>query len=235
MKVIFIVPFRNAKQNLDTLINSLTSQTNDSWECHFVDDMSDDESEKWFLNSIYHSSKKFTYHRNSKRMHALFNIVKLSRTFEDHEDKIIAVIDGDDSLCNDKTVDYLIESYNKGNEVVWTSHKWDINGMNISYDLPQNLDPYFLEWASSHLRTFKSSLLKNIKDENFKDLDGNWFKRGYDQALMLPLIKTCKSHEFIDKVCYKYNINSVSMPSREWAERDQLNTINLVRARGFIK
>lgn len=234
MKVVFIVPFRNARGNLSNLIESIAEQKNKNWECILVDDNSEDMSSEWFLNSEYCNDNRFVYHKNSERAYALQNIVKHARIFEKQDDKIIAVIDGDDSLCNTETVDHLIEAYKEGHEVVWTAHKWDINGMNISTSLPQNLDPYFLPWASSHLRTFKSSLLSLISDENFKDLDGNWFKRGYDQALMLPLIKICKSHKYIDKICYRYNINSVSMPNREWTEKDQINTVNLIRARGLI-
>ena len=51
---------------------------------------------------------------------------------------------------------------------------------------------------------------------------------------MLPLLKKSKSRNYIDKVCYQYNIESVSMPERSWEEMDQISTINLVRARGFI-
>ena len=106
--------------------------------------------------------------------------------------------------------------------------------MNISRELPDKIDPYGWPWSSSHLKTFKSSLLKLVSDENFTDLDGKWFIRGYDQALMLPLLYVSKNRKFISDVCYVYNINSVSVEDRTWVERDQMFTINLVRARGFI-
>jgi len=111
---------------------------------------------------------------------------------------------------------------------------WDINNLNISKPIPKNVDPYSWPWCSSHLRTFKASLLRDIPDSNFKNTKGEWFKRGYDQALMLPLLKKSKSRNYIDKVCYQYNIESVSMPERSWEEMDQISTINLVRARGFM-
>ena len=63
---------------------------------------------------------------------------------------------------------------------------------------------------------------------------GEWFKRGYDQALMLPILSRTSSRSFLNTVCYQYNINSVSMTERSWEEHDQISTINIVRSRGFL-
>ena len=59
--------------------------------------------------------------------------------------------------------------------------------------------------------------------------------RGYDQALMLPLLYITNRRSFINEVCYLYNIESVSVDDRDWAEKGQHGTINLVRARGFLR
>ena len=64
---------------------------------------------------------------------------------------------------------------------------------------------------------------------------GDWVRRGYDQALYLPLLYLSKKRKYIDEVCYLYRINSNSMKHREWKEQDQLKTVKLVRARGYIK
>ena len=80
-----------------------------------------------------------------------------------------------------------------------------------------------------------STMIKDISDDNFKDVNGKWFKRGYDQALMLPLLSKTDKRLFLDKVCYQYNINSVSIKNRSWEEREQISTINVVRSRGFLR
>ena len=128
----------------------------------------------------------------------------------------------------------LINEYDKGAEVVWTAHKWDIYGMNISKEMPKNVNPYQWPWCSSHLRTFKANFLKSIPNKNFQDINNKWFKRGYDQALMLPILSLTKNRTYVNEVCYLYNIESVSVDDRDWAEMEQLSTINLVRARGFL-
>ena len=188
------------------------------------------------LLMIYQPNDKFSCIINKEKKYALRNIVENSRKFQDDSDTIIAVIDGDDSLCNPDTVNLLIDEYKKGCDVVWTGHRWDINGINISRDIPNNVNPYFWPWSSSHLRTFRSSMLSKIHDDNFKNIYGEWFKRGYDQALMLPILYLTENRKYIDEICYLYNIDSSSIPAsqREWSEMEQISTINLVRARGFI-
>ena len=236
MKVVFIVPSYNIAGNINSLAESLVIQTNPNWECTIIDDISSDQT--WErLNQKLGNIDQFTIIKNEEKKYALRNIVEVARKYEDQDDVIIAVVDGDDSLCNEETVNILIDSYQKGNEVVWTAHRWDTNGMNISGPIPENVNPYHWPWRSSHLRTFKSSLLKKVSDNNFKNFKGQWFKRGYDQALMLPIIHISNKFEFIPKVCYLYNIDSTSIPKEErnWCEREQISTINFVRARGFTE
>ncbi len=233
MKVVFIVPCYNAEKNLDNLANSLKQQNNKNWSCIFIDDISSDNTWKK-INEITLSDSRFEGVKNKVKKYALKNIVIECRKYENSANTIIAVIDGDDQLCNDKTVQILIDNYNLGKEVVWTAHRWDINGLNISKEMPHNVNPYQWPWSTSHLRTFKSSLIKDVDDKNFKNTKGEWFKRGYDQALMLPILSLTNNRHYVDEVCYLYNINSVSVDDRDWAEMEQLSTINLVRARGFL-
>ena len=236
MIVRFVIPCRNIEKNVSNLFDSLSCQTSDAWRCTVIDDMSEDDTQMTMLDYLMKNDmkKRVSFHHNYVRKYALKNVIEWSRPHQTGDD-IIAVIDGDDQLCNPKTVEMLIDAYSAGNEIVWTAHKWDINGMNISKSMPSNVNPYQWPWSTSHLRTFKASLLKDVSDDNFKDHQGEWFKRGYDQALMLPLLALTNKRRYIDEVCYLYNINSVSMPKRDWTEVDQLQTINLVRARGFVK
>ena len=233
MRVIFIIPCFNISRNFNDIISSIASQNDDRWSCVMIDDISEDDTwEK--ISDLCLKNDKFHGIKNTDKKFALRNIVESSRVFQDREDTVIAVIDGDDKLCNDETVSLLINEYNNNSDIVWTAHRWDINGMNISRKMPDNVDPYSWPWCSSHLRTFKSSLLSSVSDKNFKNLSGEWFKRGYDQALMLPLLKISNQKKYIDEVCYQYNINSVSIRDRSWEEMDQISTINIVRARGFL-
>ena len=236
MKVVFIVPMFNAAPHVGELVKSLQSQINANWEAILIDDMSDDDT-IFMVNHAVGQDERFKFVVNTEKKWALKNVVEHSKIAAKQKNCIIAILDGDDALCNDNTVDLILNAY-KDDEVgtVWTGHKWDINNINISKELPSNLqiNPYEYPWVSSHLKTFRSHLILEINEENFKDLDGNWFKRGYDQALYLPLIYLSSKRKYIDEICYLYRINSNSMKHREWKEQDQLSTVKLVRARGFL-
>lgn len=234
MKIVFVIPCYNASPNLAQLALSLTTQeASNDWRAIFIDDMSSDDTAVQ-LKSLANSDDRFTVIINDEKKYALRNIVETVKS-ECSPTDIVAIIDGDDRLCNRHTVSLLKDAYSKLSLVAWTAHKWDIDGRNISKEMPGDVNPYAWPWCSSHLKTFRASLLWDIPESNFKDTEGRWFTRGYDQALLLPLLYLAKNkRRYIPEVCYQYNINSVSVDDRDWAERNQLSTINIVRARGFL-
>ena len=239
-RVAFVIPCFNASKNIEKLLLSLKSQDDDHWYAWFIDDMSEDDT----AEQIVHVSKELGVFdhvhvvKNEEKKYALKNVVETVREFAKLND-IIAVLDGDDQLCYEGTVSLLRDIYQK-NEfsdqmTAWTAHKWDVNDLNISGVFPLKVDPYQYLWKTSHLKTFSAALLLGISDENFKDHNGEWFKRGYDQALYLPLLHQAKERAYIPVVCYLYNIESVSMTRRDWSEMEQLASIRFIRARGFVR
>jgi glycosyltransferase involved in cell wall biosynthesis len=234
MKLVLISPCFNAAENLESLIQSVKAQNDSRWHHILVDDISEDNTHEKLLE-LTASDERYTVIKNDEKKYALRNIVEVARGYQEDDDTAIGVIDGDDSLCNNNTVNLILSEYERNFDVVWTGHRWDVNGANISREMPDVVNPYQWAWCSSHFRTFRSSLLKNVSDRNFKNTDDAWFERGYDQALMLPLLYQTRNRKYIDEVCYLYNIDSVSVNDRDWAEMKQISTINMVRARGFLK
>jgi len=237
--IVFISPTYNASFHLSELYESLREQSNKNWNWVILNDMSNDDTLE-IANNIAKSDelKRVTIVNHIEKKFALKGIVDYlqSNYTSKHADTIVAIVDGDDALCNENTVDLVLKEYNDNQEleVLWTAHSWDINGMNISRDMPGNINPYQYPWVSSHLKTFKLGILQMISNENFKDLDGNWFERGYDQAIYLPLLHLAKSRKFLNEICYLYRINSNSLKVRDWKEKSQMDTIRLVRARGYV-
>lgn len=236
--VCFVTPTYNASFHLEECYESLKEQSNPNWEWVILNDMSNDDTfdianriaisdERERVTVINHDHKKF----------ALKGIYDYLNNYSDISEQIIAILDGDDALCNENTVDLILKEYNNNSQLdaLWTAHSWDINGMNISRDLPGNLNPYQYPWVSSHLKTFKVSTFKKIKKENFQDLDGKWFERGYDQALYLPILFLSRQRKFLNEICYLYRINSNSLQVRSLKEKIQMDTIRLVRSRGLVE
>ena len=233
-KVVFISPMFNASAHLKDLIESIKEQRNENWHHVIIDDMSTDDSFK-LAKKLTSGDERFTVIKNKEKKYALKNVVTEARKYQDDPNIIVANIDADDALCNENTVDLLLKEYDDHElDTAWTAHSWDINGMNISGELEENINPYQSPWRTSHLKTWRATTLLGVDDENFLDLDGNWFKRGYDQALYLPLLFLSHKRKFIKETCYLYRINSKSVQRRIWSEKDQMNTVRLVRARGFV-
>ena len=236
MKVLFISPMYNAESHLDELISSLKEQRNESWEHVIIDDMSTDGSYEKAVN-MTKDDKRFRIVKNTTKKWALENIVSVAREYEKDPNTIIAVIDADDTLCNENTVDIILSAYEDPEvDTAWTQHTWDINTINTSGQLPEKINPYQFPWCTSHLKTWRATTLLGVDNENFKDLDGEWFKRGCDQALYLPLLYISHKRKFIDEVCYMYRFNSKSTISeiQSVSKKMQLDAVRLVRARGFV-
>lgn len=239
MKLLFITPSRNCRNNIKRVVQSIDTQDDDRWLHYIIDDASD-EGRDIRESDINIDDDRRTFIRNTERKYALRNIIDVSRAFQDRDDIIIGTVDGDDHVISQELVRTILNVYSESPnvDVVWTAHEWDVDrNMNVSRPMPQNVDPYDYVWCASHFRTFRASLLKQVSDDNFKDLDGVWFKRGYDQALMLPMLYVGRGRRYIDKVMYSYNIDSESIPlsERYGTEIEQINNIALIRARGFVR
>ncbi len=237
--VCFVTPTYNASFHLEECYESLKEQSNPNWEWVILNDVSTDDTFE-IANKIVMSDERervVVVHHGDQKKFALKGIYDYLKKYNDDSEQIIAILDGDDALCNENTVDLILKEYNTNPDLdaLWTAHSWDINGLNISRELPVNINPYQYPWVSSHLKTFKVSTFKKIKKENFQDLDGNWFERGYDQALYLPILYLARERKFINEICYLYRINSNSLKVRDWKEKNQMDTIRLVRARGLVK
>ena len=237
-KVIFVSPTYNASYHLKETYDSLKEQTNDNWKWVILNDMSNDDTKMIAENIVEQDElKRVTLINHTEKKFALKGLYESLISMKESDDEIIAVMDGDDSLCNENTVDIVLSEYkkNKNLDSLWTAHSWDINGMNISRDLPEKINPYQYPWVSSHLKTFRLEVFKKINEDNFKDLDGEWFQRGYDQALYLPILYLSKERKFLNEICYLYRINSNSFKVRSWKEKNQMDTVRLVRSRGLLE
>ena len=235
--VCFVTSAYNNSTHLEDCYESLREQTNPNWNWVILNDMSSDDT---FIvaNKIATSDEKerVTIINHDIKKHTLKGIHDYVNNYNDFSEQIIAILDGSDALCNENTVELILKEYNSNPELdaLWTSHSWDINGMNNSKEIPRNINPYQYPWVSSHLMTFKAHTLKKISKENFQDLDGNWFKFGWDQALYIPILYVSRDRKFLDEACYLYKINTKFLENKVLTEKETHNTVKLVRARGFL-
>ena len=236
----FITPVYNTSHQLKELYDSLKEQTNKNWKWIILNDASIDDTLE-IAKIIEKKDSRVTVHNNKKKKFALKSICDY--LYNKHSDldmgKIFAIINGNDLLCNENTVDIVLKEYsdNPALDVLWTSHTWDINSINLSKDLPANVNPYQYPWVSSHLKSFKLDVFRKISEKNFKDIDDNWFERGCDQAIYLPILHLAKERKFLDEICYLYRLNSRSAANENQRQiiEKQSKAVRYIRARGFVK
>lgn len=236
--ILFISPTYNSSYQLRECYESLKEQSNKNWKWVILNDMStDDTREIAHKLLIEDNMERIIVVDHQEKKYPLKGIYDYLHQYIKDDNTIVCILDGDDALCNENTVDLILKEYQKNENLdsLWTAHSWDIDSSNISRDLPKNINPYHYSWVTSHMKTFKYSVFKSIPKANFKDLDNKWFERGYDQALYLPILYKSKERKFLNEVCYLYRINSNSVSSRPLKEENQMNTIKLVRARGYVE
>lgn len=87
------------------------------------------------------------------------------------------------------------------------------------------------QWSTSHLRTYKSHLWSRIKDEDFRDDSGEYFKASCDLAIMFPIVEMARERSrFIPNILLCYNRTN---PAAEHlsSRNEQLSNESLIRSR----
>ena len=236
MRLNIIVPCRYAADNLFRLVKSVKDQTHEDWRMYIAVDF--DRGTADMAYAIALDDDRIEVVATETRLYALKNIINTIDHFRIQGPT--GIIDGDDYLSRTDTFEMVVKEYEKGHQIVWTDMVSDdpyFESNNQQH--PIGADPYTSPWVSSHFRTFDSTLLSYIDLRNFKDTEGNWFKRGYDQVLMLPLLHVCNnlglSYKYIDEPCYMYRHTGSSTPKEEHTGgRLESSIVNFVRARGYV-
>jgi len=183
----------------------------------FIDDCSTDKTfdivKEYFENIA--QKQRFRFFKRKKNVGALENIVYGISTICFDDEDIIVLIDGDDALYSNDVFEYLNEVYQDPNILLtygqYVNESNKRLGNNRPLQVPSNeyrlVKSGPMYWCTSHLRTFKYKLWKRIRDEDFRDWNGNYLKMAWDMAIMLPLIEMAGNEriKYIDKIMYLYN------------------------------
>lgn len=207
-----IIPAYNCEQWIGRCIESAHG------DVVVIDDCSTDRT--WEIINSY----KVEAIRNKKRVGSgLANIIKGIHWISDDDEDVIVTLDGDDYLTDDAYSE-VFWAYDSGAWMTYgsfeplsgkfknTCQPFDniMTPCEAGYLVKKTVTPQTYRnsglWVTSHLRTFKRWLFDEIKDEDLRDSDGEYYKVAWDYAFMYPMIEMAGSHvKFIDKIIYKYN------------------------------
>ncbi len=211
-----IVPFYNAEDWIQKCLISVRNQQYTNFQCIIVNDASSDNSEEK-IKEVITGDDRFVYLSNQNNVGALENIYNAIEHSQPDPEDVIITLDGDDWLANQAALSLINNSY-------LVENCWMTYGSYIEYPAgvagkfsKKSVPPHVIssksyretEWMTSALRTFKYFLWEQIKPEDLKNKDGNFYEAAWDLAFMFPMLEMAgpKIHHVKDYV-YVYNLDT---------------------------
>lgn len=236
----FAIPTRNSIKTARQALLSMAGQSHADWRAVVVDDCSTDGTPE-FIEACAKQlgiTDRVTVLRNRQRAWEVSNVLRALSFIED--DEIVCRLDLDDYLCDLNALEIMAKAYeqNPGLEAAWSKHRWlqssGVTNFNISQVMPADADPYRYQWVSSHLKTWRRSVSRQVADANYRGQDGSYIKRAGDQAIYLPVLKLAKRRVHVPVVMYAYRCEMSQETFSSDDARFQKEEAEFLRNRGLI-
>ncbi len=232
------MPTFNAVDTVQYSINSVMMQNYPNTKIVVIDDMSTDgtpDAVQELIEGYGVGEEKIKLIVNTEKKWEVANVLE-GMNYADESD-IICRLDGDDWLCDIDALAILNYRYEtEGFDAIWTAHRWSFTHANMSTELPRDANPYEHPWVSSHLKTFRKKLLSGVSDKNFRNNQGEYYKRIGDQVIYLPaLYQAAGNWHFEPIVAYHYSIELNQDTFHTEDAKFQKSESEELRARGFIE
>ena len=170
-----VIPVYNAEKWISLCLRSVKAQTYRNYECLVVDDFSTDLTREIIKREIG-DSYQIRLVEPEERGYPLgsLNLAIESAKMEDED--VIAVLDGDDWFARKESLEILAKTYEETNCSLtygsYVEYPTKVRGK-FAKKVPQFVieSKAFRqsEWMTSHMRTFKYKVWKNIKKEDLCD------------------------------------------------------------------
>jgi glycosyltransferase involved in cell wall biosynthesis len=208
-----ITPLYNVEKWISVNIESILSQTYKNFSCYYIDDMSTDSSVEIIKK---YTDDRINLIQNKEKKFALRNIYEAISNSNAGDEDIIIILDGDDWLANKNVLEKIVKYYEKediyltyGNYIEYPSGNRPRNVTRYSDHIVKHSLYRKDIWRASHLRTFKYKLWKNIKVEDLKDKEGNFYKMTGDLATMFPMLEMSGGKfKCVDEILCCYNVSN---------------------------
>jgi glycosyltransferase involved in cell wall biosynthesis len=219
--IAIITPVYNAEAYIERCIRSVAAQDYTDYHMYIIDDYSTDNTvkvAKETINSLPQWQRwHFTVLQNEENLGAVANHYDTIKQLI--TEQYIMLLDGDDSLVNDPTIFHMYNNlYHEGAEFTYGSC-WSMadNIPLIAQEYPPEIKAnkfyrsYRFNWNMpyTHLRTFKSSLVKNLTKEDLQ-IDGKWPRAGGDTSLFYYLIERADPNKVVCVTDIVVNYNDLN-------------------------
>ena len=228
--MIILTTSYNCEKFVEKSLLSIMGQRFKDFKCYITDDLSTDNTVDVIRNTIS-GDDRFILIENKQKMYQPGNYDQVIRGLDIPDNEICVEIDGDDWLPNSNVLSFINDVYKDEN--VWmTSGSFKYHDGRPGFaNPPKNFTNIRKQtFTLSHMRTWKSWLWKKIKEEDLKDISGNYWSVAGDLSFMYPMLEMSgeKHFKYISETLYIYNesnpINDhkVNMPKVS-------STVNVIR------
>lgn len=224
----------NAAQYIEHCLSSIQAQENKDWRCFVLDDLSTDNSVE-IVKRIAEDDPRIILIENKDKHYQVGNYAQIMRREDIDDEDICLTVDGDDWLPDSGVLDRLEHAYANG---AWMTYggfvQWDGVGYDMGFAAPPPLWNKLreLRYTTTHLRTWKAFLWRQIKEKDLKRDDGSPIKAGGDTAFMYPMLEMCGPYLslFVPYVNYVYNVQTPDNVYKH-SLKEQHDTANEIRKR----
>ena len=204
--ILIMTTLYNAERFIGKCIESMKIQTA-AFHCVITDDMSTDSSAQ-IVEDMISGDSRFTLIRNTSKMYQPGNYYQISKMGFRNSD-IVVTLDGDDWFPDPNVLE-RIESYYSNPRIMmcFGQFAWLTNGqyyMGFTRKPDNLLDIRNCRWTTSHLRTFKLGLFREIQESDLRAPNGNYWECTGDQAIIFPMIEMCSP----DRIMFTDDLNMV--------------------------
>ena len=226
-----IIPSYNNEQWVEYNIASILNQNYDNYEVLYINDKSTDTTFSKVID-IVDELDNWTVINNEKNKGAQYNYFEHLDSFLTNDEDILIHLDGDDWLYDENVLEKLNKFYNE--KACWMTYGgfvcWD-GSEDVTLPNPQSTPyPDFVHkykmyrkdtWRASHLRTFKSFLIKSVNNNDLKsNINKEYYWHAADLAHQFPCLEMCSKDKIgvVDFFTHCYNAsqqNSIRTRERE--------------------
>lgn len=231
-----LIPSYNCSEWIERCLESVVAQTYKPAKVLVIDDAS---TQQTYANKTVELCQKygFMYLRNDRNMKCPYNLWLGVKVLNPKEEDVIFLLDGDDFLPNEKVFSRYKEVYSDSD--VWMTYGNYApyprdTGQTPASAYPENVIEKrgFRRHGNlfNHPITFRRFLFDAIPEDDLKNNKGEWFRGGYDFAIIVPMLEMSgrDHYVFLDEVLYSYNaVNPISdshVNVKLILETDQLRT-----------
>lgn len=208
MSLIILTTSYNCEKYIDRCLSTIMTQKHNDFRCFITDDLSTD-STKDKIKKLINNDKRFTLIENTKKMYQPGNYDQVIRgNYNVNDEDICVEVDGDDWLPDPNVFNRIEQTYLSGD--IWLANgSFKYHDGRQGFARPHNSfeDIRKKPFTLSHIRTWKGFLWKNIKEEDLKDENGEYWDVAGDLAFMFPMVEMSgiEHYKFMPEINYVYN------------------------------